>query len=863
MQDSKTITRRKAADKPDSFVSLRKEGIRFTQEFSGDIWTDYNAHDPGITILEQLCYGLTDLIYRAGFKVEDYLVDQNGQLNFDSLGLASAEQIMPCRPSTLADYRAVLLDQVDEIERLWIRPISNNVNHYKGLYVIDIQLNDEVRKRCLTRPVLKDRVIEKVIRIYAKLRNLGEDLVEVNVLNEQGYCLHADIDIESEGYADDILAEIYFTTDQWLKGYGSGAGGVKSYEDHLNEGKTLDQIFNGPITLYGQVQEEQPTAQTHKDESHISEGKPLSDLYARLMAIKAITRINALQLGEVIDHHTSNQVGNSHVNSQSVSNDVGIAGDNIETTHIDKISAHAWFSLPQEQQDILVVLKRNGHAVKVDSSHINTRFEQRIFKQNTLRYTRQETASLYHLPQANYRQLAQYHSIQNHFPIAYNLKVQGISQSIKEQDFAKVQQLKGYLLIFEQLMANFTANLSGIRQLFSVDISQEQSYQMQLISQKTLTGIDQIYPESAQAKFTELLAKYDPYFNRKSRVFDYLLALYGETYQPKCLSQYNYYHHVNKFSSVLLEYKYNYLKSVVQQGKDRGGAFDYGRLSTGKNNLGGFHTRIAFHLGMNESRHWPYTDSLCRLPLAIVNDDDYQVKEVYLNESKQEELISVSLAPEKIALSDKKMKTILDSLRPLKGGVIGQSLFNKGLNINCYKILPNNATSTYEIIFQSDEVNAADQNQPWLKIGQVSSLEKAMYFVNLLSSVIAKLNRISEGIHVVEHILLRPTAKEPAVLSDDNDIFSFQISVVLPAYTARCADPAFRVQAETVIRENCPAHILPTCYWFDFDAMCEFEKRHLNWLAQRHACISRNNACLKAGEQLMDFLQTYKRNVSV
>ena len=25
----------------------------FSQKISGDIWTDYNAHDPGVTILEQ------------------------------------------------------------------------------------------------------------------------------------------------------------------------------------------------------------------------------------------------------------------------------------------------------------------------------------------------------------------------------------------------------------------------------------------------------------------------------------------------------------------------------------------------------------------------------------------------------------------------------------------------------------------------------------------------------------------------------------------------------------------------------------------------------------------------------------------
>ncbi len=38
------------------FSSLRQEGIALVQALSGGTWTDYNLHDPGVTILEALCY---------------------------------------------------------------------------------------------------------------------------------------------------------------------------------------------------------------------------------------------------------------------------------------------------------------------------------------------------------------------------------------------------------------------------------------------------------------------------------------------------------------------------------------------------------------------------------------------------------------------------------------------------------------------------------------------------------------------------------------------------------------------------------------------------------------------------------------
>ena len=46
------------------YAFLRQEGIRHLERLAGPLWTDFNAHDPGITILEQLCYALTDLAYR-------------------------------------------------------------------------------------------------------------------------------------------------------------------------------------------------------------------------------------------------------------------------------------------------------------------------------------------------------------------------------------------------------------------------------------------------------------------------------------------------------------------------------------------------------------------------------------------------------------------------------------------------------------------------------------------------------------------------------------------------------------------------------------------------------------------------------
>src|SRR3954464_656341 len=104
------------------YVSLRQEGIRQLERMAGGQWTDFNAHDPGITILEQLCYVLTDLGYRTAFEIPDLLAD-GGEDPYDSLH-PPAEILASC-PVTPADLRRVVLD-VDGVKNAWIQPLDQD-----------------------------------------------------------------------------------------------------------------------------------------------------------------------------------------------------------------------------------------------------------------------------------------------------------------------------------------------------------------------------------------------------------------------------------------------------------------------------------------------------------------------------------------------------------------------------------------------------------------------------------------------------------------------------------------------------------------------------------------------------------------
>ena len=104
------------------FEQLRTEGISHLEDLATYIWTDFNAHDPGITILEVLCYAITDLGYRANLPIEDILASG---ANGTSQQFFSATSILPICPVTRNDYRKVLID-FPGVRNAWVERVCPN-----------------------------------------------------------------------------------------------------------------------------------------------------------------------------------------------------------------------------------------------------------------------------------------------------------------------------------------------------------------------------------------------------------------------------------------------------------------------------------------------------------------------------------------------------------------------------------------------------------------------------------------------------------------------------------------------------------------------------------------------------------------
>jgi hypothetical protein len=126
---AKSITIQKTQTLTDSsnYELLRQKGLEYIEKLGSKLWTDFNIHDPGITMLEALAYALTDLGFRTSLDIKDVLAlpapetaDADGQFPADKRqAFYTARNILTVNPWTSEDFRKLLIN-IDGIKNGWL-----------------------------------------------------------------------------------------------------------------------------------------------------------------------------------------------------------------------------------------------------------------------------------------------------------------------------------------------------------------------------------------------------------------------------------------------------------------------------------------------------------------------------------------------------------------------------------------------------------------------------------------------------------------------------------------------------------------------------------------------------------------------
>ena len=843
-------------DAQTSFESLRLLGITQLQALSGQIWTDYNLHDPGVTILELMCYGLTELAYRAGFPVADHLQSPTG-LNFAELSLHPPHTALPCRPTSTADYRCVLLSKVRGLDDavLDTQPdvtASGVTADLLGIYQLQLKLSPD------HTPVGDDRV-SQVRSAYRASRNLCEDLSHRITLIKDALC-DLRISVELDGPRDpaEVLADIYDCCDHHI----ARPPSFHTLDDLQRIGQTLEQIYTGPSGDHGFMA---------GNEGPRDELLFVSDLGLLIKRVNGVHELRSLALKRDDHNSASNVLRWCDANLALRLRVPGVTHDVLE---VDAIAA-----LIQRN----VKLSRRGSTVKVAPSDLARRMTD-LRAARTARRNSQPPRITTAMPKGQYREQPPYFSLQNDLPAIYGLGQRGLPASATTQERAKTLQLKTFLVMFEQVLAHSAAQLHHVRDLFSGAGTLGPSYWWQMLDDTAVPGLDALYtmqndillasPQrlgeplnaavSEQSIRAQVQAKVyemrDPRGDRRSRVLDHLLALHGVTYTQNLMRQFLGHLSSVELETALLKNKAAYLRNIVSLTRDRAAGQDYSSRSWSVLSIGSMlQQRLCLLLGFRLTRSRSLTRVFKRHKLTLLGASAHHLKYAQALSMTDAPGPLIALAPLHRLAPAKRSLTCFDLRKKFasQGLPISEAMLRKGVSRESYKAGAPPATAT------GDESGSSNSSRPirlhlgpdeaahWWPLGDFKDSEAAARAAESLRNFLMHLSHSSEGVHVVEHVLLRPmgvSAAHAQLSGLPSEFYAMRLTAVFSSWTVRCHQLNFRNFAHETVQLNCPAHVAARCLWLGYGAMMEFE-RCLEYWAQ-----TRLEFCVAAGESLDECL---------
>jgi hypothetical protein len=157
------------------FQFLQKEGLKYIEQLGNKFWTDYNPHDPGVTILDVLCYAITELGYRSDFDIKDVITNKNGLI--DNKTFFTAANIFTNAALTATDYRKLLID-IEGVANAWLLATQKSFDTDGYLQPNDAEAHIYLNK-LEDKLSLKNTDKKNLLLPELKLRGLGKVKIEL------------------------------------------------------------------------------------------------------------------------------------------------------------------------------------------------------------------------------------------------------------------------------------------------------------------------------------------------------------------------------------------------------------------------------------------------------------------------------------------------------------------------------------------------------------------------------------------------------------------------------------------------------------------------------------------------------------
>ena len=781
------------------FQHLRDAGQQYIENLSRKLWTDYNISDPGITMMELLCYAITDLGLRIDQPIENLVASEEDNFKKMHEQFKSAKNILTCRPVTAIDYRKLFID-IKGVKNCWLAihvlPMYAECNeanpqisfepfegseyttesfNIKGLYTILVDFDDE-------EEYVEEDIIAAIFTKYHENRNLCEDLVEVKKVSKQCIRVCAEVQLENDANEEKVHATIQWNVAQYL----SPSVRANSLTEMLDMGLSSDEIFEGPILENGFLTPEA------LEKSELRTQVRLSDIMNIIMKIDGVKLIEDISIDNC-PPKTNADDGDCNQNITAKSDPWLIC---VEPNHLPVLCDQSTFKYKKG----FLPVGLNQEMVAEFTEELEA-----AYKAST-----EKSFDDLPMPQGVYSKI-KYDTVQHHLPENYGISKYGLSNTVSDERKVQAKQLQAYLLFFDQVLSTYFSHLEHVKTLLASDENLQRTYFFKAV--EGINGIETLlenYPKY-QNNVENIIDTLEDFNERRNELLDHLIARFAEVFENYTNTMYKLFgKEKDSVEANIITTKNRFIKEYDIISSERGLAFNY-RLPAqwDTENVSGFQKRIALLSGLDDySRRDLFNDfiSIETLERDTLKDGiHFEYRWLIKSDDK------VYLSSQKDFTS--KQKAINELLEVLK----------LVTNQNNYVLRQTETKSQrYYVALLDEEGEIIGRQYNHYYATKETAEEK-------LAETIAYINNLlfDEGFYLIENILTLPYhTKELGDLTDclplcldgcntckTMDPFSYQVTIIFPGYTSRFSNIDFRIFMEDLIRRELPAHILPRICW--------------------------------------------------
>ncbi|TDH27265.1 hypothetical protein EXU57_06655 [Segetibacter sp. 3557_3] len=841
MPEIPIINRNNALPPSEDYDFLRKEAIQFIQRLSGSVWTDYNTHDPGITLLEAICYSLTDLGYRTSFDVKDLLEPKTGTPESREASFYTAGEILPVNPVTLTDFRKLVID-TDGVKNAWVE-ISDEYETpvyiveksaerkagdplfeltqdptrgarllpLKGLYKVYLEYESDVLDE-----QREDEVASLVGQKLNAHRNLCEDFVSITAIEYELFQIEAVLQVNEGTDIDKVHARVYQVIENFL----SPPVTFYSLQQMLDKGYSVDEIFEGPKLRYGFIDAGELEKSERFKHFHLSDIMRLISDIEGVIAIKKFampieSQSPLADFTDWIDKAKDRQKTPKLDIDHSIITFIR-SGDRHRSASDKKPSPHRVKSIYQFLQSSMFQsrLKGSGHDISVPTGEY-MQVDEYFPMQHTLpaaygmaeRYIDVNIdegsirAALRQVNKANVEDRSQGNMAQQNAlprkmlniaeatstvlkkPVGeITGKEKSINNNIDEIKSAYYQlqissldkrkklalQLRGFLMVFEQIMADYLSQLSNVRELLSFREGTKQTYYPQPLH--GINDIEALFIDYNRYKksLLQLVESENEFLHRRNAVLDHLMARFSES-----MARYEAYVQRTLKSQAderLRADKSLFLSDYIKISNYRGSGFDYTNgadinAATWENdNVEGFKKRVCRLLGIRDYTRKIIASDAIYIAKTGIDENITRFEVVLADPDDRERILLRSRAYE----FESEAREILNYM--LENGAETRLYERSELkNERAYNLVKMSEEDDNEVIAGMEFHNKDEQQ---LRTDFEESFSRTMDVLSLMSE--------AENFHVVEHLLLRPKIGERESTRKKGQVLNADVVELLP-----------------------------------------------------------------------------------